>query len=363
MIEWFKGVLTTINLDSLLKLFDFQIAICVLLIFVIFRGLFSRIIIKVYYKLIKSNKNAKESTMYKPFNIFFILLGVFCMINILPTSTFLLSILNQLFAVVAIYFATKAISTLITEDSFIGKRYFKNSTNTAVNKFVCKIARFILWFVAFVISTNILGFDLEVFSGLVAGLGIASAGAALAAQDIVKSILSGMAILADKPFVIGDWIEVDKYQGTVIDITFRSTRIKSYDNSVVTVPNSTITSNYVVNWNRLTSRRFDCVLNLSLDTNSEKIRKVIKELKLILQNDPKVIKETVQVTFNAISPASCEVKIYLYVREADYAKFLQAKQDILCNILNVFERENIDLAYPTQTLYVKRKDELGACAE
>ena len=355
MIEGLKNALTSINLDSLLKLFDFQIAICVLLIFVIFRSLFSKIIIKIYYKLIKSNKNPKESTMYKPLNIFFILLGIFCMINILPTSKFLLSILNQLFAVVAIYFVTKAISTLITEDSIIGKRYFKNSKNTAVNKFVCKIARFILWFISFVISATVLGFDLSIFSGLVAGLGIASAGAALAAQDIVKSILSGMAILSDKPFVIGDWIEVDKYQGTVIDITFRSTRIKSYDNSVITIPNSTITSNYVVNWNRLTSRRLDCILNLSLDTTSEKIKKVVKELKLVLQNDPKVIKETVEVVFNAISPTSCELKIYLYVRESEYAKFLQAKQEILCSILNVFEKENIDLAYPTQTLYLKER--------
>lgn len=358
MIEWFKNTITSINLDSLLKLFDFQIAICVLLIFIIFRSLFSRVIIKIYYKLIKSNKNPKESTMYKPFNIFFILLGIFCMINILPTSAFLLSILNQIFAAIAIYFLTKAITTLITEDSIIGKHYFKNSKNTAVNRFICKIVRFVIWLIAFVISATILGFDLSIFSGLVAGLGIASAGAALAAQDIVKSILSGMAILSDKPFVIGDWIEVDKYQGTVIDITFRSTRIKSYDNSVVTIPNSTITSNYVVNWNRLTSRRFDCILNLALETPTEKIKKVIKELKVVLQNDPKVIKETVEVTLNAISSSSCDVKIYLYVRDADYRKFLQAKQELLCSILNVFEKENIDLAYPTQTLYVKRKEEV-----
>lgn len=360
MIESFKEILTSINLDSLLKLFDFQIAICILLIFVIFRGLFSKVLIKIYYKLIKSNKNPKESTMYKPLNIFFVLLGIFCMINILPTSKFFLDILNQIFAVIAIYFITKAISTLITEDSIIGKRYFKNSKNTAVNKFVCKIARCVLWFIAFIISATVLGFDLSIFSGLVAGLGIASAGAALAAQDIVKSILSGMAILSDKPFVIGDWIEVDKYQGTVIDITFRSTRIKSYDNSVVTIPNSTITSNYVVNWNRLTSRRFDCILNLALETPTEKIKKVIKELKIVLQNDPKVIRETVEVTLNAISATSCDLKIFLYVREAEYGKFLQAKQELLCSILNVFEKENIDLAYPTQTLYVKRKDEVEA---
>ena len=167
-----------------------------------------------------------------------------------------------------------------------------------------------------------------------------------------------MAIISDKPFVIGDWIEVDQFQGTVIDITFRSTRIKSYNNAVVTIPNSTITSNYVVNWNRLTSRRIDTILKLSLDTPSDKMQKIVKEIKLVLQNNPKVIKETVEVNFFDITSTSCDIKIYLYVREAEYNNYLQTKQELLCDLLYLFEKENIELAYPTQTLFVKRKDEV-----
>ena len=206
---------------------------------------------------------------------------------------------------------------------------------------------------------NELGYTeiLKGLGGLATGLGIGSAALALAAQDIVKSMLSGVAILTDKPFVIGDWIEVGEFQGTVIDITFRSTRIKSYNNAVVTIPNSTITSTYVVNWNRLTSRRFDCVLNLSLETTSEKIKKIVNEIKLLLQNNPKVIKETVEVTLDAISTCSSNIKIFLYVRESEYSKFLKEKQEILCSLLQLVEKENIELAYPTQTLYVKRGED------
>ena len=171
-------------------------------------------------------------------------------------------------------------------------------------------------------------------------------------------MLSGAAILTDKPFVIGDWIEVEQFQGTVIDITFRSTRIKAYNNAVVTIPNSLITSSYVVNWDRLTSRRFDCILTLSWDTTSEKVKKIVKEMKLILQNDPEVIKETVEVSLNNITAYGSEIKIYLYIREADYSKYLKAKQDILCSLLYLIEKENVDLAYPSQTLYVKGKEEI-----
>lgn len=355
-----KQMITSIDLDSLLKLFDIQIAIGVLLFFVLLRKVLTTLVIKIYYKLTKSKKVAKESSMYKPFNTFWVLLGVFCMINILPTSNDILVIMDAAFSIVLIYFVTKAISTLLTVDSILGKKVFKNSNNTAVNRFLCIAAKIVLWIVAFLIVVEKLGFDVTIFSGLFAGLGVASAAAVLAAQDMVKSILSGIAILADKPFLIGDWIEVDKYQGTVIDITFRSTRIKSYDNSVVTIPNSTITSNYVVNWNRLTSRRFDCLLSLALDTPSDKIQKMVKEIKLILENDPNVIEETVQVNLHEITNTSCNIKIYLYIREAEYAKFLKAKQKILCDILYLFEKENVELAYPTQNVYVKRKDIIEA---
>ena len=355
-----KEMITSIDLDNLLKLFDIQIAIGVLLFFVLLRKVLTLLVIKIYYKLTKSKKAVKESSMYKPLNTFFILLGVFCMINILPISNEILVLMDGIFYLALIYFITKAISTLLSEDSVLGQILLKKTKNTAVNKFIFIFAKIVLWLAAFLIVIEKLGFDISIFSGLFAGLGVASAAAALAAQDMVKSILSGIAILTDKPFVIGDWIEVDKYQGTVIDITFRSTRIKSYDNSVVTIPNSTITSNYVVNWNRLTSRRFDCMLNLALDTTSDKIQKMIKEIKLVLENDPNVIEETVQVNLHEITNTSCNIKIYLYVREADYAKFLKAKQTMLCNILHLFEKENIELAYPTQNVYLKRKDEVEA---
>jgi len=118
---------------------------------------------------------------------------------------------------------------------------------------MCKIIRCVIWIIYIFICISEIGYDL---SGLLTALGLGSAALALAAQDLVKSLISGVSILTDKPFVIGDWIEVGEYQGTVIDITFRSTRIKSNNNSVITIPNSTITSTYVINWNRLTSRRF-----------------------------------------------------------------------------------------------------------
>lgn len=352
--EW----LTSINLEDLLKLFDLQIALAVFILFFMFRNLFSKLIIKIYYKIIKSKKNPKDSTMYKPLKKFFILFGLFCTTHILPLDKQFLYLINKVFEVIIAYYITKAITTLITEDSIIMKNIFKDTSDKAVNKFICKMIRVFIWIIFVFVVAAILELKLDGLGALVTGLGIVSAATALAAQDLVKSMLSGAAILTDKPFVIGDWIEVEQFQGTVIDITFRSTRIKAYNNAVVTIPNSLITSSYVVNWDRLTSRRFDCILTLSWDTTSEKVKKIVKEMKLILQNDPEVIKETVEVSLNNITAYGSEIKIYLYIREADYSKYLKAKQDILCSLLYLIEKENVDLAYPSQTLYVKGKEEI-----
>lgn len=357
MVE-IKEWLTSINLEDLLKLFDLQIALAVFILFFMFRNLFSKLIIKIYYKIIKSKKNPKDSTMYKPLKKFFILFGLFCTTHILPLDKQFLYLINKAFEVIIAYYITKAITTLITEDSIIMKNIFKDTSDKAVNKFICKMIRVFIWIIFVFVVTIILELKLDGLGALVTGLGIVSAATALAAQDLVKSMLSGAAILTDKPFVIGDWIEVEQFQGTVIDITFRSTRIKAYNNAVVTIPNSLITSSYVVNWDRLTSRRFDCILTLSWDTTSEKVKKIVKEMKLILQNDPEVIKETVEVSLNNITAYGSEIKIYLYIREADYSKYLKAKQDILCSLLYLIEKENVDLAYPSQTLYVKGKEEI-----
>lgn len=352
------GKLSAVDINNLLKIFDIQFAVGIFLVFFIFRTLFSKLIIKAYYTIIKREKNVKDSTMYKPLNLFFIFLGFWFGVNILPISNEIKYYINLVLRIIGIYFVFRAISTLITEDSILFKNILKDKENKAVNSFLCKFVRVILWLVFFVIAINEMGWNLSGFSALITGLGIGSAAIALAAQDLVKSLISGFVILTDKPFSIGDWVEIGVFQGTVKDITFRSTRIQSYNNSIVTIPNSVVTAEYITNWNKLPSRRFDCTLSLSLDTTSDKIKTIVKKIRVVLENNPEVNKDSVQVNFAQITNYSNDIKIFLYVKRTDYRGFLELKQEILCDLLELLERENIDLTYPTQTLYVKNNEEI-----
>lgn len=349
----FLTMIKSIDLNNLLNIFDIQIAIAVILVFTLFRGVFATTIISIYYKIIKKNKKAKDSSLYRYLTTLSVLLGVFIAINILPTNKQVLYYMSLALKIVFIIFITKCLTTLTAEDSVVMKYINKGNQSKPVNILIAKIVRALMWVVSGFIILYELGYDLN---GLVAGLGVGAAVISLAAQDMVKSLLGGMAILTDKPFVIGDWIECGKYQGTVIDITYRSTRLKAANNAVITIPNSIITADYVINWNRLASRRLDLELTLALDTSSEKLEKVTKQVAFAIENDPDVIKDTVHVNVTEITSTGILIGIILYERVTDYYKYLKIKQRLICTILDVLEKENVELAYPAQSVYIKDRE-------
>ena len=352
-MEALKAKLVSIDIKNLIAIFDIQIAIAIVIIFFLTRSLFAKIVLKIVNKIRKEKEDVKEDVMYKPLKTFFALLGLYLAIRILPVNSQVMVISNDIFKIIVMIFITKCITSAISPKSVIFKSLTNYSSNKMVNNFICKIARGFIWIVSFFIILYMNKINLN---GLAAGLGIGSAIIALAAQDLVKSLLSGIAILTDKPFNIGDWIEVGTFAGSVTDITFRSTRIKTANNSIINIPNATIATSYVTNWNKLATRRFDLTLGLSMQTNAEKIKKIVREIRFVLENNPNVVPDSVVVNFNDISAYSNDIKIYLYLKEKDYVRYLQLREELLCDLLELIEKENIDLAYPTQTLFINNQE-------
>ena len=128
----------------------------------------------------------------------------------------------------------------------------------------------VIYIIAGFIAITLLGVNLN---GLVAGLGIGGVIVTLAAQDTAKNLFGGLVIFMDKPFVVGDWIQMDNYEGTVEDITFRSTRIRTFENSLVNIPNSIISNSSIINWSKMEKRRYRTNLYIQIDTPFEKLEK------------------------------------------------------------------------------------------
>ena len=340
------------KLIHIINVFDIQIAIVIVLLVFLTRNFVSKIILKVFDFLTKKKEKPQKSEMYEPIKMMYMFMGIYLAVKILPVSNKWAIIMTSLLKSALVIFVTNIInSTVFIRDSKFFLKRSKNRSET-VSNFICKTARVITWIISiYIVLVVILGFTQ--INGLVTGLGIGTVIISLAAQDTVKSLFSGITILSEKPFVMGDWIGVGDYMGTVIDIAFRSTRIRCADNSIITIPNSTITSEYVVNWNKLKSRRIDCTLNLEMnDLTPDKIKSIIKELKVVICAKDYVQRDTVYVGFNGISDYSYDIKIFVYVTETNYIKYLKIEEDLNCEFLNVLEKENVSLAYPTQTLNV-----------
>jgi small-conductance mechanosensitive channel len=181
--------LSKIDLNNLITIFDIQIAIALVIIAFLAKGVVARIIIGIVYKFTKNPKKARESEMYAPIKQMFVMLAFYIALYIIPKGERLAYIINEIFKVVIIIFFTKFITTMIHSDSRFLKKFFRKSENDKVNEFLCKIMRGLVWIISIFIIISELGF-LKDLSSLITGLGLVSAIIALAAQELVKNLLS-----------------------------------------------------------------------------------------------------------------------------------------------------------------------------
>ncbi len=348
-VEALKGIQMT-------QIIDIGIAI---LIYILFRCL-SRSLAYITVKFFKPKAKKtyiKNNAFYTPLKVFYVVLGLYLALLFirqpLKTTVGLNRVIDQLFKIAVIILAANGIANSLTTNNSLVNR-LKDKMNPDVEdsmlKFILKAIRAVIYIIAgFMIITD-LGFNLN---GLVAGLGIGSVVITLAAQDTAKNLFGGLVIFLDKPFVVGDWIEVEKYEGTVEDITFRSTRVRTFENSVVNIPNSVIANDSIINWSRMEKRRNKVNLCLDLDTPLAKVQTVQKRIKdLLIQHDD-VIDETIIVRFDNITDNGINLLVCSYTNSIDYTSYLEEKEKINFKIMQILREENVELAYDTKTIFVK----------
>ena len=178
-----------VQLDNLIKLFCIQIALALIIIAFLIKGVVARIIIRIVYSFTKNNKKARESEMYVPLKRMVVIFAMYVASRIIPKGERVTYIINEIFKTIVILFVTKLITTMIYSDSKFLKKFLKKSESDKVNDFLCKILRGLVWIISIIVIVNELGY-LRNISGLITGLGFASAIIALAAQELVKNLLS-----------------------------------------------------------------------------------------------------------------------------------------------------------------------------
>ncbi len=191
-------------------------------------------------------------------------------------------------------------------------------------------------------------------TNLLAGLGLGGLAFALAAKDLVGNFFGSLTILLDRPFHIGDWIIIGDVEGTVEQVGFRSTRVRTFYNSVITLPNALLTTTKVDNMGARRYRRMKTMLGLIYDTPPDKINSFCESIRALIQLHPYMRRNYYQVYFNQYNLASLDILIYVFWETPDWNIELRERHRFLLDILRLAKQLDVEFAYPTQTLYLKQ---------
>ncbi len=209
-----------------------------------------------------------------------------------------------------------------------------------------KALQVVVYFFAFLIILGVFEIDL---SGIVVGLGVGGIAMALALQNILSDALSAFSIYFDRPFEIGDFIVVGDYAGTVNKIGMKSTRIQLLQGEELIISNKELTTKSVRNFKKLKKRRITFTIKVTCDTPIEKLKKIPEIIAEVIKKIKKT--ELGTVHFRQFGDFSFDFDVVYYVKTGDYTKYLDIQQRINFGILQEFEREKIEMAYPTQKIF------------
>ncbi len=195
-------------------------------------------------------------------------------------------------------------------------------------------------------------------TSLLAGLGLGGLALALAAQKTVENVFGSVSISVDQPFQVGDFVKIEGgVQGTVEALGLRSTRVRTLERTIVTIPNGKLADQRIETFTPRDACRLFLVLGIRRETLAAELRAAVSGLETVLRATPKVTAGSVSVRLVALSPASLDVEVAAMVATADWTEFQTIRQELLLRMLEAIERAGTQLAYPTQRVELARDGE------
>ena len=344
---------STIILD--IPLAQWLAAIIIFMFFLGLRKFFTFIVMGSLQKLAKYSDNYYDdriiSALKSPVRFAFILVAIhlFFLIIFKETET-IKNILNTLI-VYDIFWAILAITEALRglAHQFAGR--FSSDLSKEVGNFILTIFKILIVGVG-------LGAMLQVWSinvtALVASLGIGGLAFALAAKDAASNLFGSFSLLADKSIRIGEWIKVNGVEGTVEDIGMRTTKIRSFGKSLITVPNQIVANNPIENFSRRGVRRIKMRIGLTYSTSSEQMINIVEEIKYMLHTHENIAqKETLLVNFESFGDSALNIFIYTFTSTANWARYLDIREDIHIKIMKIVEDNQSSFAFPSQSIYIE----------
>ncbi|MCF6309048.1 MAG: mechanosensitive ion channel family protein [Sulfurimonas sp.] len=251
----------------------------------------------------------------------------------------------------------------------------KKIKNEVINVSI-KLLNFFIWIIGLLVILHMAGVEL---TAVISGLGIGGLAVALASKDSLANFFGTLSILFSDVFSQGDWIEVDGNQGTVVEIGLRVTKLRTFDNAIIAIPNAVLANQDVKNWNkRSLGRRIKMHVGVKYDSKREDIQNAVTEIynmldqhsgiatkntkhtysqsnkkirAIVSKDDEEGIKKTLLVYLDEFGDSSINILIYCFSKSVKWQEWLEVKQDVMFNIMEILEKNYLEFAFPSMSLY------------
>ena len=337
------------NVDLLIA----GLVVCLLLL--IFSKKISEIISKAVKKLFSKWPLVSQhvyTSMVNPLRVFFVCLGIYLFFVISAPQTAILAFFEKLFRIAVITvcgWATLNFTPTLTYLLIKSNEENKHSSEVAI-RFLAIVIRIVVVAIGGVIVISDLGYNIN---GIITGLGLGGLTLSLAAQNTASNLISGLEIVSDKPFDVGDYIRTPTTEGVVEDMTMRSTRIRTPDELLVSVPNSVLMKEYITNCSEMGRRYVSMTIGLKYDTDSRVMRNCIDEIKDMLYADENVDNTRIIVSFSGFGDSAFEIKIIYFTKTTFLDTYYDVNEKVNFKIREIIEKNGAEFAYPSKSIYLE----------
>jgi MscS family membrane protein len=216
--------------------------------------------------------------------------------------------------------------------------------------FVAKTLKIFLVMTGVLVVAQNMGYSI---SGLLASLGIGGIAVAMAAKDTVANVFGSIMILLDRPFVVGDWIKTSEFEGVVEEVGFRSTRVRTFGKTLVNVPNSRMANMVIDNIDARPKRRIKMRIGITYDATPAQMQQAIAGIEQLLRDHPGVDQEYSLVKFDEFADSSLSIFLYYFSASTVWEEYLQVRQEVNMQIMELLAELGLAFAFPTQTLHIE----------
>jgi MscS family membrane protein len=337
----------------------FGILIFVLILKKVLAHLFTHILFPFAEKTESRYDDLFLMGLKKPAELLILIGGLFIIVQVLQlpvepvnVKRFAYALLKMLATFDVAWFAFNMVSLL---EAYLGQWVSRTEStlDDHLLPFIRKSLRIFVIFLAVLMAIQNLGYSI---SGLLASLGIGGLAVALAAKDTLANVFGSVMIIVDRPFHIGDAIRAGDIEGTVEEVGFRSTKIRTFDRSLISVPNSVITNLAVNNFSRWTNRRIRFTVGLTYDTPPEQLRVAVARIRTLLLEHEAIHNDGVLVHFTDFGASSLDILVQCFALTADYSEHLAIREEICLKIMDILAALDLEIAFPSRTVYLQGKE-------